>query len=168
MFLYHQCPEHMQGNVLYPLNQLQNFFPEIALQARKKYQGREHLLERRIQLLNCLWNDVLHCAPVHPHLVYQAWQSLGKELGDTRWFKIPAAVLDQMPAVIYQSDGAVKQMDCTGYQELDGLPAVTWDWYRTLHRQNKQGAWFHGVPHVLLLGTLNTTGLEIISWKDPI
>ncbi len=65
-YLYHRVPPHMEGTILYPLNQLKDIHPKLYAQEVKKYEGRERLLLAEVQPLHCLWNDVLHMTAVSP------------------------------------------------------------------------------------------------------
>ena len=42
-YLFHMVPQNMQGNTLYPLNDLREVNPKIYKEHKKKYKGREHL-----------------------------------------------------------------------------------------------------------------------------
>lgn len=71
--LYHMKPFDMRGDVLYPLNAMKDIYPDIYEKQIAKYDdhpSRKKLPLRRIPKLDCLWNDVIQCAPVHPHLIY--------------------------------------------------------------------------------------------------
>jgi len=58
-FLYHLVPKNIRGDILYPLNILKSIYPDIYQYQVNKYFGREYIIEQRIPLFNCLWNDVL-------------------------------------------------------------------------------------------------------------
>jgi hypothetical protein len=80
--LFHTAPNRMVGTVLYPLNELEDVDPETWRQERKKYAGREQVLEKRVLPLNCLWNDVLHLSAVHPADIIAALDDVGPSHSD--------------------------------------------------------------------------------------
>jgi len=65
-FLYHLVPENMIGKILYPLNRLKSISPKSYKEQVKKYNKREHVLEKTILSLNCKWKDVIHLTAVIP------------------------------------------------------------------------------------------------------
>lgn len=74
--VYHRYPEGLQGSYLHPLNKLRTKLPELYRREVQKYTGREHLMQQRVPLLECLWNDVLHFSPVHREQVAAAYQGV--------------------------------------------------------------------------------------------
>ncbi|UPT74966.1 MAG: HAMP domain-containing histidine kinase [Elusimicrobiota bacterium] len=62
--LYHYVPDELVGETLYPLTRLADLHPRVAAEHALKYSGREHLMQVRLPILDCLWNDVLHLAPL--------------------------------------------------------------------------------------------------------
>jgi hypothetical protein len=66
VFVYHGVPSEIVGDVLYPLNQLATIAPEAYELQRSKYLGREAVLDARISPEGLLFNDTVHCAPLHP------------------------------------------------------------------------------------------------------
>ncbi|MBC7370400.1 MAG: hypothetical protein H7326_02480 [Bdellovibrionaceae bacterium] len=45
-FLYHFMPKSLRGDILFPLNDLKLDQPAICAEQAKKYDGREHLLQK--------------------------------------------------------------------------------------------------------------------------
>jgi hypothetical protein len=76
-YIYHALPEQMIGNELIPLNQMRPSYPELSEKYLQKYKGREEILDRKIPLLDCLWNDVVQFLPVHPQKVFELQMELG-------------------------------------------------------------------------------------------
>ena len=71
-YVYHMIPPLMRGNVLYPLNQLKEVYPELYKEQVEKYNGREWVRKGQILPLNCMWGDVLHLSAVHPAEIQKA------------------------------------------------------------------------------------------------
>ncbi len=76
-FVYHRVPSEMVGDVIYPLNQLAAIAPECYELQRSKYLGREAVLAARISQDGLLFNDTVHCAPLHPNRLFAARERLG-------------------------------------------------------------------------------------------
>ena len=101
MYVYHRKPVNMEGDTLYPLNSLRSKFPNLYDAQAKKYEGREELMQRKIPILNCLWNDVIHLAPVHPKHVFENIRAAGGEPRPSTWFRFPVEVLQDKDVVYY-------------------------------------------------------------------
>src|SRR5215211_5070522 len=76
-FVYHAVPSGMVGNLIYPLNELQRVAPEVYEFHRGKYRGREAVLDARISDEGLLFNDIVHCAPLHPFRLYATRTEMG-------------------------------------------------------------------------------------------
>ncbi|TOO19743.1 hypothetical protein CGH40_24485, partial [Vibrio parahaemolyticus] len=91
MYLYHRVPVNLQGNMLFPLNELKQVHDNLYQFHVKKYRDREGALERRVLPLDCLWNDVLHLSPIHPHKIKKALIEQGLQLSNLgRYFRFEA------------------------------------------------------------------------------
>jgi hypothetical protein len=76
-FVYHGVPTGMIGEVIYPLNQLAVIAPDAYELQRSKYLGREAVLDARISSAGLLFNDTVHCVPLHPYHLFAAREQLG-------------------------------------------------------------------------------------------
>ncbi len=76
-YVYHGVPEQMIGHTLIPLTQMHAVNPELREKYLKKYKGREEVLQQRIPLLDCLWNEVVQLLPLHPRKVRVLQKQLG-------------------------------------------------------------------------------------------
>ena len=77
MYIYHFKRKSIKGSELIPLNVQKKLLPEVYNEHVKKYKNREHLLEKRIPILDCLWNDVLHFSPINPQLIWDVFKREG-------------------------------------------------------------------------------------------
>ncbi len=174
LYLYHRVPENIQGSVLYPLNRLKETMPGVYKKEVQKYEGRESLLEIKIPLLDCLWNDVLHLTAVHPNEVKKALVEAGRS-GDfqMRYFQIDPATLDLNKTVVYRylqegleditrEDNFVF-FDLSQVEELSRMPESTKNYYHEMIAQEKKPLLYHCIPHILYLGTLDISKAEIIT-----
>jgi hypothetical protein len=75
--VYHGVPAEMVGQVLYPLTQLGGVAPEAHELQKAKYWGREAVLDARISSDGLLFNDTVHCVPLHPYRMFAARERLG-------------------------------------------------------------------------------------------
>ena len=179
-FLYHLKPKPMLGDILYPLNDLKHVDLELYRYQLAKYDDhprRKQLPKRIIPKLGCLWNDVLHFSPVHPYLIYRAWLELGRTLDDALFYRVPVERVAPHPAVIYDSSGkrsgddvslpesSVTWFDESTFTELKKLPQTTLEWYAELNRRGRVGAFFVGIPHVLVRGAIEVNDEDLVGWQ---
>lgn len=148
-YIYHRVVDNMQGNILYPLNQLKNIYPEAYVSHLKKYEKREHLLSTKIPILNCLWNDVLHFTAIHPKILFENLEKSGfkaEELVWKRWFEIPIEALETENTIVclYRRDISVipqardfHRFDPSKFSEYATVPPETIEYYK---RQKADGA----------------------------
>ena len=169
-YLYHWVPKNMTGSVLYPLNELKHNYPNIYAEAVKKYEGREHLLTDKVEILDCLWNDVLHLSPIHPSQIQAAYRANGKSI-NLRCFQIDAGSLDPAKTVIYYDPmDRSKKYDLTTWgrfspeklEQLGTLPDKTKAYYKACFDDDERPLLFAGVPHILYQGSIDITDLTIV------
>jgi hypothetical protein len=77
-YIYHAVPEKMIGNNLIPLNSMQDIDDSLRNSYMSKYRGREDILERKIPILDCLWNDVVQLLPIHPQKIFELQKKIKK------------------------------------------------------------------------------------------
>ena len=164
----------MEGAILYPLNELKTVYPEAYAEHVKKYVGREHLLETKIPILNCLWNDVIHFTAVSPHELSNNLAKGGIDPKETvwrKWFKIPIEMLNPKNTIVcvYRRDKSVipeardfSTFDPKKMGEYRTVGPETIEYYKEQKALGKRPLLFHRVPHILFKGNINTEGLEII------
>ena len=174
--IYHQVPQGIIGETLYPLSELETVVPGLYRKQRAKYKdhpSRERIPYQRVPKLDCLRREVLNFSPLHPHLVYRAWQELGVTLPDANWYQLPIEAVSHLPTVIYRPDGrvgeaipegAVGWLEPPTYQEVK-LSEATKAWYAELHQRGLRGGWFARTPHVLVKGTVSVKDIKIIAWQ---
>jgi len=167
MYLYHRVPDGMEGTILYPLNQLKELMPEVCARQAAKYAGREFIMERKIGILNCAWNDVLHLSPIHPSQISAAFSRIGLVYKPSDFFEVSAESLDPKETVIqpmYDSDS--NETVSYNIEKLKGmtdLPAVTETYYRERFLEGKRPLHYVSTPHILFRGTIETKSLKKIS-----
>jgi hypothetical protein len=153
----------MKGDILYPLNEMKNVYPDIYKNAISKYAGREHILQDVIPVLNCLWNDVLHFSPVHPSKIKSAFLELGKEFVGQDYFEIPPEMLSPEKTIIYLN-GELSKTDPRNWLSYDPalvaqyseMPELTKEYYKEKFAKNEQPLLYAKIPHILYHGSIDT------------
>jgi hypothetical protein len=172
-FVYHMVPKDMVGAVLYPLNVLKDKNPEAYEFQVKKYKGREVLMDRRIDRLDCKWNDVLHLSPLDPAVVMGALKQLGKDF-PLGYFEIDAESLEPEKTTVYlytpreKGNFEISQTEFVDYNPKEigkyaVLPEGTIEYYKESIKGNLPIFMYHLVPHILYKGVIDTTELKKIS-----
>jgi hypothetical protein len=169
--LYHRRPPNMRGSVLHPLNVLRQVMPDLYEHQRKKYTGREELLQQRVIPLNCLWNDVLHLSPVHPRKVAELASSEAVFWSEADWFEIDATNFTADNTAIFRyTDISISTtiaadefevFDRSKLPSLGEVPPLTKEYYRTADKGGKYFI-FCGVPHILHRGSIDVEQAKII------
>ena len=166
-YVYHRVPDNIKGTVLYPLNVLKNIHPEAYASHAKKYKDREWLLQRRIDVLDCLWNDVLHCTPINPTKIYPMLRKIGFGYPPERFYQIVCSDWrsDQCALMEYSIDG-IERIYNTGlpryFHGFDTLPDATLAYYRKCHADKIHPMIFACTPHILFKGSINVSAAPII------
>lgn len=170
--LYHALPDALVGSVFHPLNELESRAPEAWGRERAKYHGREEVLELRIPILDCLWNDVLHFGTVRPDEIVTALRSAGLEPWRRRFFEIDPGRLEADRTVIFLNRRAVASepideadwlpFDPAALPELSRLTEPTIRYYRDCTSRGIRPRLYGYLPHVLYRGSLETRDLPIV------
>jgi hypothetical protein len=172
-YVYHAVPANLKGTIIRPLNQLREVDNELYQIHREKYRGRELLLDVRLPYLDCLWNDVLHCTPIHPAVIKQALIDAGRtDSFMFRFYEIDIQTLDQSKMVLFHAGlnvsfedipNHVKLLDPEALDKFKTIPETVRQYYAELIATKVKRPKLHaGLPHVLYKGVLDTTKLSII------
>jgi len=176
-------PKNMSGETLMSLNKIKLLDAELYKQYAKKYDDhpeRPKLLEKEIPKLNCLWNDVIHFLPIHPHLVYDALRTVGvKVKTDLLFYKIPITNLvnNQNVVYLYRKENYkgpaaniysedVFFIDIEEYKEITELPIDTRNYYEEENKKGNRFGMFPFIPHILSLGEVSVLDAEVINWSE--
>lgn len=184
-FVYHRVPQQMEGITLYPLNQLKDMFPEAWEAGMKKYRDsrlaphgktdRLYLLERKVPLLDCLWNDVLHCLPIDPRLVYPVIRECGADdsYKGLKFYKIPVEKLggsvyykfNHRQATHEQMIQDTESLDVDKHLPYTEISQKTMAFYKEAFSQGRNPILWPHIPHVLVHAPIDIEGCEIIDWS---
>ena len=174
IYLYHSIPKNLQGNILYPLNTLKERHPIVYEEQVSKYLGREHIKEQRIPILGCLWNDVLHFSAVNPKEVKQALIEAGRNPDFTmNYYQVDPKLIDLKKAIVYlythtNNKDKMNEKNFASYnpdeiEKISVMPQGTKDYYKKIIENGGQPLLYHGIPHILYRGTVDTSDLPTIS-----
>jgi hypothetical protein len=174
-YLYHWVPTDLEGHILYPLNQLKSIYPSLYVTKAAHYQNREAVMQARIPLLDCLWNDVLHFSPVHPSKVQQALAKAGFGRKLRLYFEVDplAKGFNASNAVIFLHqrlklekfqlvEDDFRVFHPAELSSLGEIPAATLAYYREMFAQGKRPLVYLYVPHILYQGSLDIRDVNII------
>lgn len=173
--LYHIVPDDIVGETLYPLNRLAELHPRVASEHARKYTGRERLMQVRLPILDCLWNDVLHLAPLHPSITKAALLASGFQVSPRRFFVIPPELLDPRRAVHFKhsrdTQGAYDFLASDfsafapeSYEELEHVPAEQSAYFLRMKATGEKPLLWARTPHVFYLGDLPVKNLPLMEW----
>ena len=168
-YLYHIVRDDVLGGTLYPLNVLKDKYPGQYKKHIKKYEGRERLLNYKVPILNCLWNDVIHLTAVYQSDINKALTEAGAEAISSGFYQIdPTTLLVEKTIVFLYKDmspGANREFIKFNINEIEKYSKMRYEtkqYYIEAVKVNKRPLLFHGLPHILYKGSINIKGLPII------
>jgi hypothetical protein len=173
--LYHYVPDEFVGETLYPLSRLAKLHPAIAEEHARKYAGREKLMQVRLPILDCLWNEVLHLAPLHPSVTKAALLASGFQVNPRRFFVIPPGQLDPKLAVYFKHSKDTQgrydflaadfvRFEPESYRELAAVPDEQFRYFEHMKAAGEKPLLWARTPHVFYRGELPTKNLTTIDW----
>ena len=174
--VYHLTPSNMVGDTLHPLNRLQEIHPNIYEKQIQKYRGREQIIKRRIPILNCLWNDVLFFSNIHPKAIRHGFIAVGKQWKPQKWYTVntTSCNFNEQNTVIYHPDMTrmkddfalsperFSAFDSDELETMNELPPANLAYYRESAERGEPIFAWHGLPHILHLGSVLIKNIEIL------
>jgi hypothetical protein len=168
--IYHGVPEQMIGTLLRPLNAMQQSNPELYAKYVQKYKGREAIMQKRIPLLDCLWNDVIQFLPLDPNKIFEQQVKMGfiTEVPPYKFFQIDYRVLDPDKSVVYfktapgEEHVSVQWLRDVDFASLQQVPQATVDYYQSLAGSGETPFNYQFVPHILYLGEVDVTTTPVV------
>ena len=170
-FIYHGVPEPMIGNELIPLNQMGTALREIRDKNLEKYEGREEMLERKIPLLDCLWNDVVQFLPLHPKKVFEIQKELEliPDVPAYKFYEIDVSSLDPSKAVVFfktapgEENVKVKWLSEVDFMTLQDIPEATVAYYKTFVGTVGLPFNYQFIPHIVYNGSVSIANATVIT-----
>ena len=170
-YIYHGVPEQMSGETLMSLNEMKTTQPQLYKKYLEKYEGREEILQKRIPLFDCLWNDVVQFLPLNPQSVFDVQKELGilKSVPPYKFFQINLATLDPNKTIVYfktapgEENVAVKWLKDVDVATLQEIPKATLDYYKTLVGTGELPFNYQFIPHILYLGGVHVSTAPIVT-----
>lgn len=172
-YVYHGIPHNMIGTNLVPLNKMGEELKEVKALHLSKYEGREEVLNRRIELLDCLWNDVVQFLPMDPQKVFEKQVELGliPSVPPYKFFKIPVSLLDPNKTVVFfktapgEENVTTKWLTDVNFEELSEIPPATIAYYETLTGTGELPFNYQFIPHVVSMDEIDVSGAQIVTLK---
>jgi len=170
-YFYHGVPEKMIGTKLIPLNEMELIDSDLKVKYLEKYKGREEILERKIPLLDCLWNDVVQFLPLHPRKIFELQKELGliPEVPKYKYFEINSSLFDPAKTAVYFKDAPgeenshtewLSDVDLSSVQEV---PVATINYFKSLVGTGEMPFNYQFAPHVLYKGIIDIADQRVIS-----
>lgn len=177
MYIYHLKPVPFKGSKLIPLNRM-DIESELYKNHARKYEGRKHLMDENVPILDCRWNDVVQFSALNPQIIINELKSIQPDFKLHRFecFKVHISdIIEKYDAVVFdrkerrQSNsftidhGEIVTLNLESYTELTSVPQMTTDYWSDVKIHGGKYLWFPYIPHVLVKGEIETKDFEIIS-----
>lgn len=181
-YLYHLCTHDFRGTTLSPLNGLRTQFPDVYAREKRKWAGRESVLEYVVPGLGVAWADTVNLSALDPRLLLAERQKLGvpfSRLLERRLVRIPLERIATLRAVHYVSrshwlnsspgeqgipqtppDSEFSPFDAAQYQEVCEVPRLHSEYLLRQKARGELALGFVFIPHVLVGGAIDISGLE--------
>ena len=168
-YVYHFKSKNMSGSKLFPLNTLRELHPQAAELHLKKYENRPKLLEQRIPPLDCLWNDVIHLAPIHPQIILNLWRELDLPIPASlhqEVIKIPSRMLVENKTVTITPRGRDPHKEFFAfahdhYQEQTTVSQAQIEDWRDQAATGWPLFWYSSTMHILTKDEIDIADFEI-------
>ncbi len=165
--LYHFASRDMRGTTLYPLNELRDIYPDVYEREAAKYKGREHVMEFRIPMLDCLWNDVLFLSAVHPSELLTVAREAGVSVSwKLRAYRFELDSLDQDKLLVRfhrrRERPRFERFDPANFDEYRIFAEDSLEYYRERLAVGERPMLPAYVPHILYKGKLEIIGSSIV------
>ncbi|MGZ6440943.1 MAG: hypothetical protein ACXWRU_12865 [Pseudobdellovibrionaceae bacterium] len=177
-YAYHFKPQKMSGDFLIPLNGLRETHPATYAEHAKKYKGRETLMEEKIPILECLWNDVLHISPMNPQIIIDTWRKEGlyehaRIPREIEVYKIPTRLILEESTICFQSfnfdfhnyDPSLEKywkFNHAAFQEQKEVEPKQLEIWQNDFKSGRAFFWYSHTAHILAKQQIDTRKCELI------
>lgn len=168
MYLYHHVPTNQIGDIIYPLNQLKEKFPDIYSREYAKY---DNIKEKDVEIPGFgYWNNCVNLMPVNPGLVKKELEKYGHDTNwEWRFYKINPDSLDNSKLVIMIMtnnedilERKIIQFSKEAFDKYCHIGEATRTCFRKAKDNNEQPNTFARIPHVLYKDSVNTKDIEVV------
>ncbi len=173
-YIYHLKPEPMKGSELIPLNQM-NHDSDLFKSHARKYEGREHLMDEMIPMLDCRWNDVVQFSALDPQIIVHELKRFQADLKllRTQYYKVHVdEIIGRYDSVVFDRIVPKKKKDFTieeselevlssKYEEIKSVPEATINCWKKAKSEGDKLLWFSFIPHILVKGRIDTASFEL-------
>jgi hypothetical protein len=168
-FFYHIKPTKMYGDKLLSLSQIEERFPKLAKEQKKIYKGRENLLNKKIEKLDCTWKDVIFLSCIDPKIIFSCLEILQLfDDNDITILKFPISSLKDKEFCLYQEVKNKEEFtNCSiaKYKEEKNLPLETIQYFIKCVKNDEAPLIFSNIKHILLNGELDISEAEQIKYQ---
>jgi hypothetical protein len=169
--LYHRVPEHMDGSVLYPLNELKERYPDLFAARQKHHEYQPRVLEGSIPRLGCFWDDVLHFTALHPTKIAEVLKKLEYDI-KIKYYEIDAGKLSPERTIVFlnkprEPGTPIKVTDFIPFNqnEVEKLAYLPEDAMKYQKKDIPTADEFllnYRAPYILFKGNLDVGGAKVI------
>ena len=154
-----------------PLSGMQHAHPDLYAKYRVSYEDREEIMQRKIPLLDCLWNDVVQFLPLHPRKVFELQVEIGliPEIQPHKFYEINLNQLEPQKTVVFfktepgEENIEVKWLKDVDFTALQDIPKATRDYFKSLVGKAEEPFNYQFIPHVLYGGNLDVSNTKLIT-----
>jgi len=167
MYLYHQVPPTFFGWELVPLNHIKRFDYGLYKKYLQKYDGREDVIRTIIPKLNCVWSDVIFLTAISPEEWRKMFDDVGHRVDTLRFYEIPLEKLD-LDSTVVMNYNAHEEVTFSWFYprnitKIGYVPDKARTYFKETYATGELPFWHHLVPQILYRGTLNISGVRIIT-----
>ncbi len=159
----------MKGSNLLPLSRLEEQDPKLAKEYFKSYKGREKILNKKVDILDCTWKDCIFFSCLNPEIIFAALELLGLDRELPTILRFPISILKDMNWCLFQEvkgKDTFTKCNIKKYKENDLLPVSTAQYFVDCAKKEEDPLIFSNVEHLLLKGELSIKEAEVIEYKS--
>lgn len=161
----------MSGVLLRPLSELRKSDSKLSQKYEKKYEGREEVTQRKIELLDCLWNEIVQFLPLHPRKVFELQVELGliPKVPQYKYYETNVGLLDPNETAVFfktapgEENITIKWLADVDFDSIQNIPEATINYYKTLAGTGELPFNYQFIPHILHKGRVDISESKIIS-----
>lgn len=171
-----------------PLNGLKDRFPDVYTRERKKYEGRDTVLDWVVPRLGVPWGDTVNLAALDPRLLIAIRLELGVPFSNLLRRRLARIPIERIrdPAVVYDSqthwinsspgedvpltppESEFAAFDSSTYSEQLEVPNLHREYLLRQKDRGQLALGFVFIRHVLVAGPIDIAGIELIDLQPAL